>query len=146
MHKKGRENEFLMHLEDTAKRMAVLVLGASSEAACTLAVRMVDEVSQSWGGNAPYIARGAYLARRDQAIAERFDGSNFIRLARDFGISERHVRNIVAAARAAGQPDVGAPAQRAPQGQSPFGVQVLAVDGVRRVSLAPARRDRELAG
>lgn len=90
-----------MYLEDIAKRMAVLVLGASSEAACALAVRMIDEVSKSWGGNAPYIARGAYLARRDQAIVERFDGSNFLRLARDFGLSERHVRNIVAAARAA---------------------------------------------
>ena len=99
MSRRKSGNEFMEHLEAVSELMAVRILGASADDARTLALRIAEEISQSWGGTAPYITSGTYRERRDQLIAECFDGSNFIDLARRFGISERRVRYILAEAR-----------------------------------------------
>lgn len=68
---------------------------------CDLAAQMlVRRVGERLAGQAVYVATSrAKKDKRDQELRRRFTGNNFAELARDSGLSERQVRNIVASPR-----------------------------------------------
>lgn len=49
----------------------------------------------------------AFAWFRNKAILEQFDGSNYRELARDFGITEKHLKDLLRAARRNGEVETG---------------------------------------
>lgn len=68
-----------------------------------LAVALVDAVRGHFGGAQIYIPKpGAeQVSERNRQIYAAFNGRNYMQLAREFDLTERHVRDIVEACRAA---------------------------------------------
>ncbi len=58
---------------------------------------VVDTLREIYGGDAIYIPRGDET--RDWQVWDEFNGHNHLELAKKFGITERHVYNIIAAIR-----------------------------------------------
>ena len=94
------ETDYPEILEDLADRIArVLIERAGIDAAVARQVgrEVAEHVRQHWGGSQIYIPKGeAYaVSERDQAIFERFNGTNVTELARLHDLSERQIRAIV---------------------------------------------------
>ena len=72
--------------------------GMPAAEAARLAAAQARHLSVQLGGQQFYIPRGwmARCAERDRRILEAFDGRNYHKLARRFGITVQRVRNIVA--------------------------------------------------
>lgn len=69
----------------------------------TVALEQLQYLSQHIGGSGFYLAKGvaAMWAARDEQMWRRFDGRNYARLAREYGLTEMRVRQIIAEQRAA---------------------------------------------
>lgn len=76
--------------------------GVSDDEASRWAVRAVRAVALMAGGRQIYIPTGEQLDRavRDREIWRKFKGNNIPALAREYGMSERRIYNIVRAQRA----------------------------------------------
>lgn len=90
-------------LDDLSARAAQIAqrAGLSKEQALELGAALALEVSSAWGGSSVYIPRAVELRERHRAIYEAFNGRNYLALARQFKLSERMVRIIVARGRMA---------------------------------------------
>lgn len=66
--------------------------------ACDVAAQMlVTRIAERLGGQEHYVARGrAQRRERDAEIRARFNGSNLRELAIELGMTERHLRRILA--------------------------------------------------
>ncbi|WP_374354536.1 Mor transcription activator family protein [Chitinimonas sp.] len=75
--------------------------GMPEQSAREAAIKLIDDIQQEWGGVPLYFAKGHLnrLSRRDQDIYTRFSGSNFLELARQYRLTERQIRIIVAKGR-----------------------------------------------
>lgn len=92
--------ELLDDLSARATRIAQQ-LGLPKEQALELGASLALELSGAWGGSSAYIPRALELSERHRAIYEAFTGRNYLALARQFKLSERMVRIIVARGRMA---------------------------------------------
>ncbi|HNW35240.1 MAG TPA: Mor transcription activator family protein [Candidatus Ozemobacteraceae bacterium] len=92
--------ELLSDLSDQFKEL-LLEKGMSEEEAAKLAFDLVEFVRNHWGGMLIYIPSGKRyeLSLRDKQIVEEFDGSNWMKLCTEHGISRPHLYRIVAASR-----------------------------------------------
>jgi Mor family transcriptional regulator len=92
------EQMYLALVEDAE---AVQVLGRERLAA--IVVEQVDRVALRCGGGQFYLPKGLALklSQRDREIFERFNGRNKRELAREFGVTEMRIDQIVAAVRRA---------------------------------------------
>lgn len=90
-------------LSELAAKLAALLIeeGLPRERAHALGRKAADFVRRDWGGQKIYIPMGQALdiSERDQEIARRWHGRNTLEICREFGISEPHLRRIVAAVR-----------------------------------------------
>ena len=75
----------------------LLELDVPSEKASHAAFDIVESVRNEIGGVQLYIPRGMRfeLSRRDHEIYNKFNGRNYHNLAREYGLSEMQIRNIV---------------------------------------------------
>lgn len=73
------------------------------ESASDLAMLLSERIRKEFGGSAPYIPKAEkYLgSKRDYEIFDRFDGSNYASLAREYDLTEMRIRQIIQATRAA---------------------------------------------
>jgi len=99
--------QFVERLSDMALSMyAVLVDGEKGKsvdemgAAARLAIRLVVQLCQDFGGRSFYMHKSPLAAvyaqaARDKAIADAFNGRNILDLARQHGLTEMRIRQIV---------------------------------------------------
>lgn len=89
-------SEFLDHLHEVARPLAILTLGVDDKKASEFALHLVAQISAAWGGVSVYISQELAREFRDRAIVADFDGANYVHLARKYRLSERRVRAIIA--------------------------------------------------
>lgn len=71
--------------------------GLTSDRAWSISKRITDALLADWGGQQIYIPAGhrAAAAARAAQIRERFSGNNHRELAREYGLPERRIRQIL---------------------------------------------------
>ena len=64
-----------------------------------LALAQLQHLAAHMGGSAVYLAKGVavHLTARDREMCARFRGNNYFALAREYGLTEMRVRQIVGA-------------------------------------------------
>lgn len=64
-----------------------------------VALAQLQHLASHVGGSAIYMAKGiaVHLSARDRAMCEKFRGNNYFALAREYGLTEMRVRQIVGA-------------------------------------------------
>ncbi len=86
-------------LADIAERVreACVELGVDAAVAEKAARDAAEAIGASWGGIEVYIPQGlAYRnAQRNLEIWQKFNGCNTKQLARDYGLTDRQVTNII---------------------------------------------------
>lgn len=89
------EDEPLSIIEAEARAMARCFGAAAPDEA---AASLVDRILLRLGGSHIYLPQRTSRDRRKthQEIAQRFNGSNLFELAREFQLTPRHVRRILA--------------------------------------------------
>ena len=71
--------------------------GLSADRSWSIAMRLTDEIMRDWAGQQLYIPGGRRreAAERAAQIRSRFRGDNSAELAREFGCTERRIRQVV---------------------------------------------------
>lgn len=94
--------ETLREWEETIRDVLVDLAGMEPDSAQRVAHEAVLRFAEDHPGEGVYVPKG-HLFRldvRDQAIYDKFTGRNFNELARDFGVTPRHVRRVIKRAKA----------------------------------------------
>ena len=63
--------------------------------ALAVSQRVAVKLSTDFGGQAIYINKQLANALRNKAICTAFTGNNYLALAKQYGVTERQIRNIV---------------------------------------------------
>lgn len=92
-------------LADLAEQVALklVALGVSAEKAAEIGWGVAEHIRVHWSGQSTYIPKGVEydLSLRDLQIAREFNGRNHAALARQYGLTEMRIYQILKAARAA---------------------------------------------
>ncbi len=90
-------------LSDATERLVTALrnVGISAEVAGMVAAEWQASMERDWGGDRPYIGKASQAARqtsvRDARLLRDWHaGERMAALARKYGISDRHVRRIIA--------------------------------------------------
>lgn len=71
--------------------------GLKTEVAGVLAMRIAEAARHEFGGGSPYWPKGHNweLSQRDKDLWTRFNGQNYHQLAKETGLSEMRIRQII---------------------------------------------------
>ena len=71
--------------------------GEQKELAKIIGMEAYMNLVETYGGSSVYIAKGDRIKnfQRDSEIVQKFTGNNYYALAKEYGLSERAVRNII---------------------------------------------------
>lgn len=101
----GFNERLFKHLTDVLMARAPVYPDAVPNVARTCVSLMIEE----FGGEQVYVKKqDPLIASRDETIRQEFDGRNFRELAHKHRLTERRVRDIVAAHTGSKKPDRGA--------------------------------------
>jgi Mor family transcriptional regulator len=97
--------EALGLIANAAYRWLTTHLKLEHQPAAEAAFAIAEEARKELGGGHIYIAKGQEweLSRRDRSIWERFRGDNYAQLAREEGLTEMRIRQIIERCRRADQ-------------------------------------------
>ncbi len=72
--------------------------GEQKELAKTIGMEAYRNLVEAYGGSSIYVAKDDRIKnfQRDSEIIQKFTGNNYYALAKEYGLSERAVRNIIA--------------------------------------------------
>jgi Mor family transcriptional regulator len=94
-------DKLLCEMEDhicvALQEIASVDAGQASVVAKKVAVRL----SEIFGGQGFYLGKARAINARNQALYKEFDGTNYLYLAKQYGLSERMVRMIISELQAA---------------------------------------------
>lgn len=91
------EDTFVGALDEMLRDEISAAMQVDKAAIADMVDRLTLKVCDAFGGQQPYIAIGRQfrLNRIYHAIYDAFDGGNFRALAVRYGVTERHIRNVV---------------------------------------------------
>lgn len=96
---KSGKDDYPELLGDIAEQVAVklVALGVPRDKAAEVGLAAAEHIRQHWGGTSHYIPRGTYwqASQRASEIATKFTGNNHGELARQYGITEMRVYQIL---------------------------------------------------
>ena len=97
--------EALALIANAAYRWLVGRLKIDHQAATEAALAIAEEARKELGGGHIYLPKGKEweLSRRDRSIWQRFRGDNYAQLAREEGLTEMRIRQIIERCRRADQ-------------------------------------------
>jgi Mor family transcriptional regulator len=95
-----KRNELFADLVTTAERL-LQEYDLQAPAATLIANALADHLADHWGGQNMNIPKDyrRKLSLRELEVYDRFSGDNFDTLARDFGMTERSMRRLIARVR-----------------------------------------------
>lgn len=95
--KRCKFNEVLQDTIDSSADIIVSDLGLPADIAIKSAEIVVSRLQELAGGEGIYISKGYLWAVREEhrRIYMRFTGSNHTQLAHEFGVSVRHIYDVV---------------------------------------------------
>lgn len=72
--------------------------GEQKELASVIGIKAYITLVNTYGGTSIYIAKADKIRniKRDTEIAKKFNGYNYVSLAKEYGLSDRTVRDIIA--------------------------------------------------
>lgn len=85
-------------LEDAAVLLEEeLVRAGIGKKATEISVNVVQCLREHWAGQSVYFSKGikGKFSKRNQTISKAFNGSNYCHLAREYGLTEVRIRQIV---------------------------------------------------
>jgi Mor family transcriptional regulator len=94
--------ETLREWEDAVRDVLIDLIAMEADIAQRVAREVVLRFAEDHPGEAIYVPK-ALLFRldvRDQGIYDKFNGRNYNELAREFGVTPRHVRRVIKRAKA----------------------------------------------
>lgn len=98
----GRPSEMALSLYAALVSDGKALPGSGAEEMAQLAIRLVVQLCNDFGGTSFYLHKSPIVQRfrtqamRDASIAEAFNGTNFVELAKSHGLTEMRIRQIVA--------------------------------------------------
>lgn len=95
--KRSKFNETFQHVIDSSAPIIAKELSLTTEVAVIAAGIVIGRLQEIAGGEGFYIGKGHlwYVSEKHRRIYRRFTGANHAALAHEFGVTVRHVYDVV---------------------------------------------------